>query len=220
MALTGLVQTHISGQSVLDVGCGTAAVLINLAKQGYTAGGIDVSPAMVRNAKESLRLAGLSPELARLGDVRDVTERYSTVLSLDVIEHLEDDIGMVRSMSSVLQPGGRLILTVPACPWLFGPKDVTVGHLRRYTRNRLRSVLDEAGLRTIKLRHWNAVGLVPTILAVKIRGRAVSEDFRYEHSFRARIMHRLLSTWMIQVENRVPLPWGLSLFAVAENPRA
>jgi 2-polyprenyl-3-methyl-5-hydroxy-6-metoxy-1,4-benzoquinol methylase len=219
-ALTRLVQAHISGHSVLDVGCGTAALVINLAKEGYAATGIDVSPEMVRNAKESLRMAGLSPELVRLFDVNDVEERYSAILSLDVLEHLEDDLGMVRAMSNALLPEGRLIVTVPACPWLFGPKDIKLGHLRRYTRERLRSVLDASGLKTVKLRYWNAVGLIPTIVASKIRGQEVSEEFRYKRTLTATIIHRVLSFWMTQVENRIPLPLGLSLFAVAEKSAA
>lgn len=74
------------------------------------------------------------------------TEPFDIVLALDVVEHVEDDAGFVHELADHLEPGGRLIVTVPAHQSLFGPHDVALGHFRRYSRAGLETLLAEAGL--------------------------------------------------------------------------
>jgi len=70
-----------------------------------------------------------------------------TVIALNVIEHIEEDVAAMRSMRDMLVPGGRAIVLVPALPRLYGSLDRELGHARRYTRNALATHMKEAGLR-------------------------------------------------------------------------
>lgn len=69
------------------------------------------------------------------------------VLALDVAEHVDDDRAFLRDVAARVAPGGRLLFSVPAWPWLFSGHDVALGHHRRYTPAAARALLEGAGLR-------------------------------------------------------------------------
>ncbi|MCH8254097.1 MAG: class I SAM-dependent methyltransferase, partial [Gemmatimonadetes bacterium] len=60
--------------------------------------------------------------------------RFDTIVCLNVLEHIDDDIGSLEAMYSLLEPAGKLVLLVPAFPGLYGSLDRALGHYRRYTR--------------------------------------------------------------------------------------
>ena len=61
-------------------------------------------------------------------------------------------------MAAILQPGGVIVLLVPAFPMLYGPIDKQLGHYRRYTRSSMRKLAGAAGLQFRRARYMNAVG--------------------------------------------------------------
>lgn len=134
--------------SVLDAGCGGGGNLEELARLGRVVG---IEP------------AGESLEAARARGVGEVVEgvieelpfadaSFDVVVTLDVIEHVDDDIGALAELRRVTKPGGHLFVTVPAYQRLYGPHDVANDHRRRYEAPRLR----EAGL---------AAGWTPTLVS-------------------------------------------------------
>ncbi|MEW6359081.1 MAG: class I SAM-dependent methyltransferase [Planctomycetota bacterium] len=219
-SLLRLVSGYLPSRgSVLDVGCGTGGLLIFLARKGFDVRGIDRSPEMISNARASLTEAGLCADLVGLDDLKDIKGRFTAVTALDVIEHVEDDCGMLRAMADRVEEGGRLIVTVPAIPWFFSRKDIAMGHRRRYSPKALYSAVAQTGLKTVKLRYWNCCGVIPTLIATKIFRRAVNEQFRYDPSPKARFLNRVLRAWLTGVENRVDMPIGLTLLIVAERSK-
>ncbi len=80
---------------------------------------------------------------------------HDTIVCLNVLEHIEDDGAALRRMRGILKPGGRLLLLVPQCKWLFGSYDRLVGHYRRYDPDDLRGKLEEAGFRVRRLQGFN-----------------------------------------------------------------
>ena len=84
------------------------------------------------------------------------------MVALDVIEHIEDDGAAVRAMRDALVPGGTLLITVPAVSRLYGPKDVAIGHYRRYDRDQLASLLEREELELQSLRWWNLSACQPS----------------------------------------------------------
>jgi len=82
-------------------------------------------------------------------------------VSLDVIEHIEDDNAAIASMRDSLKTGGTLILSVPALSRLYGPKDIEIGHYRRYDRMVLLDVLSRNGFEPTFVRYWNVLGVFP-----------------------------------------------------------
>ncbi|MBI4863041.1 MAG: glycosyltransferase [Candidatus Riflebacteria bacterium] len=83
-----------------------------------------------------------------------------TVLSSNVLEHIEDDLLAVRNMKSVLAPKGRLIVIVPAMQRIYGTLDQAFGHFRRYDRTTLGKLLEESGLEVEQIRYRNRLGAV------------------------------------------------------------
>lgn len=75
--------------------------------------------------------------------------RFDLIVALDVIEHVEHDVALVRELAEALSPGGRMLVSVPAWQPLFGRHDTFLRHYRRYSPSRCDAVLEEAGLRVL-----------------------------------------------------------------------
>jgi SAM-dependent methyltransferase len=138
------------------------------------------------------------------------TGRVDFLLCQNVLEHIEHEGPAVRAMADALRPGGRLTLLVPAHPRLYGNLDRLYGHHRRYTRERLRRVVDEAGLELDDLYSFNLLG-VPGWWLNRFRsspGISKTSLQAYE---------ALLKLWQ-PIERRRRPSWGLSLVAHARKP--
>jgi len=145
---------------ILDVGCGTGANLKTLSEFG-DAEGVDVSP----DAIEFCRERGLTN--VKLGAAEELPYESGTfdlVTALDVVEHLDDDVGGLREMRRVLRPGGHALIFVPTFMWLWGVQDVVSNHRRRYRLPELRRALEEAGFEVERATYANITFLPPVFL--------------------------------------------------------
>ena len=128
--------------AVFDIGGGNGFVARALAAAGYPAVVVEPGPTGASNA----RARGLSPVVcSTLDDAGFRAGSLPAAGLFDVLEHIEDDRGFLRRVWGLLQPGGRLYLTVPAYAWLWSAEDDLGGHHRRYTRRSLAEVAVEAG---------------------------------------------------------------------------
>jgi SAM-dependent methyltransferase len=134
------------------------------------------------------------------------------VLCQNVLEHIEEEGPAMRAMADALRPGGRITLLVPAHPPLYGNLDRVYGHHRRYTRERLRGVVDGAGLVLDDLYSFNLLGVPGWWLRGLRRSPRIGRT-----SLRA--YETLLRLWQ-PVERRRRPPCGLSLVAQARKPEA
>jgi SAM-dependent methyltransferase len=151
--------------------------------------------------------AELLPEAASLA-ARPAS--FDFALSQNVFEHIEDDHAAVAAMARGLKPGGVLMALVPAHPRLYGPLDRAYGHYRRYTPERLRSVVESAGLEVERLYRFNALG----ILGWWAKNRAGAGGIG---SSPLRVYEALLAAWR-PIEERIDVPVGLSLIVHARRP--
>lgn len=145
---------------ILDVGCGTGANLKMLSEFG-DAEGVDIS----EDALDFCRARGL--DNVRLGAAEDLPYEDGTfdlVTALDVVEHLDDDVGGLREMRRVLRPGGRVLIFVPTFMWLWGVQDEVSHHRRRYTLPELRRAMTEAGFEVERSTYANITFLPPVFL--------------------------------------------------------
>jgi SAM-dependent methyltransferase len=176
---------------------------------------------MVEMCRQYLAASGWPEADVQVGAVDDLSPdgRFDVAVALDVIEHIADDVAALQCMRAAVRPGGRIIVSVPAISRLYGPKDVAIGHYRRYDRKELVKVVEAAGLCVERIRWWNAIGLVPVWLSVRLLRRRLNEDFRYADRSRSkRALNRLLATWFRSVENRMSPPLGLTLLVEARRP--
>ncbi|RMG01085.1 MAG: methyltransferase domain-containing protein [Nitrospirae bacterium] len=79
-----------------------------------------------------------------------------TIVCLNVLEHIIDDIGTLENFNRILSPGGRAIILVPAIPKLYGPIDEMLMHKRRYTRTELTEKIKFAGFEIEESHYMNA----------------------------------------------------------------
>jgi ubiquinone/menaquinone biosynthesis C-methylase UbiE len=207
---------------LLDAGCGSGGMLARLRRHFPEASltGMDY----VQRALELTRDRNIGAELVQgsadalpFGD-----EEFDVVLSLDVIVlHGIDDQKAVREMHRVLRPGGTLIINVAAFDFLRGSHDAATNMARRYTKPRLSTLLRNAGFTIESLSYWNMT-LMPAVAAVRwaSRGRAQQPDVRSDLKPMWPPLNTLLSG-IAQLElatsRRVPLPFGTSLFAIAQK---
>ena len=137
---------------------------------------------------------------------------YSGAVSYNVLEHIADHVGALRSMAHMVSPGGAIVLIVPAFPFAMSRVDIATGHVRRYTRRSMRAALEEAGLVVERLQYVNALGLIGYYLATSV----------FKLTPREGPMVRFYDRFVLPVtrtsERLVRAPFGQSVFAVARRP--
>ena len=142
--LLGLFAARPPG-SILEIGCGSGALLAELARQGFAGLGIEQSPSALHLARA---LAQDAPGFRIAGDlvgVRPASHDY--VAAFEVLEHIEDDRRALSEWTSYLRPGGEVLVSVPAHPDRWNPADVWAGHFRRYSRQDIADLAAAAGLK-------------------------------------------------------------------------
>jgi SAM-dependent methyltransferase len=100
-------------------------------------------------------------------------ERVDTIVCLNVLEHIEEDAATLEDFASVLEPGGRLVLLVPAMPALYGSLDIHLNHFRRYDRAPLGELVTRAGFDVQTLRYLNRPGVFGWWLNSRVLKRRV-----------------------------------------------
>jgi glycosyltransferase involved in cell wall biosynthesis len=134
---------------------------------------------------------------------------FDTVLCLDVLEQVEDDGRTLRSLAAALVSGGRLIVVVPALQKLHGTIDDAVGNLRRYGKEELRLRLEAAGFLVERMCYFNWLGAVAWYVNSRVLQR------RSVPAVQAWLNDRMV--WLLRMERRRGIPWGLSLLVVARK---
>lgn len=135
---------------------------------------------------------------------------FANVVCLDVLERLPNDVAVLEKLHRVVEPGGRVIVRVPARPWARGARSEDGSGVRRYDPKSLRDALEEAALHPVQVRHWNLAG-VPHALARRSAAEA-------RPGARLAWWESTVDFWFRAVEQRVPFPLGVSVVAVA-TPR-
>jgi len=164
---------------------------------------------------------GVSAQIGELPDkIPLAKETFDAVLLLDVLEHLDDDRAALQTAAGLLKPGGIIVATVPAYQWLWSPRDEFHHHRRRYSRADFRGLLTLPQLRVEVLSHYN-MWLFPPAAAVRLARRFLPREKSQAdlHVPPAPInlaLHRIFGSERVLL-GRVPLPFGLSLLAVARK---
>jgi SAM-dependent methyltransferase len=138
-------------------------------------------------------------------------ERLDTVVCVNVLEHIAEDVAALRSMNDLLQPGGRLIVFVPALPMLYGSLDAQVGHVRRYRRRELRDKVADVGFTVERCRFFNSVGAASWLVAGRVRRQ---QEIRAND---VRIYDRVFVPVLARAERLIPPPVGQSLVIVGRK---
>lgn len=212
-----------SGQlRILDAGCGTGKVLETLAEDRVT--GLDLSATALRLAGQR----GNFPLVRASADALPFAPgSFDVVVSLDVLANLPPSAlpTALADCRRVLAPGGRLILNIVAFQALYSEHDRAVGVVHRYTRGQIARLLRGAGFAVERLTYANTV-LFPAAALVRLWRKRERPGHipRSDLSLPPPAVNTALTTIRVlenifTVDLGFPLPYGLSIFALARNPK-
>jgi SAM-dependent methyltransferase len=198
---------------ILEIGCGTGHNLDMLSRFGNV-DAIELDDESRGIAEGRL---GRSIMVARLPELEGVTDRsYDLIAALDVIEHIDDDAAALAAIAPKLKSGGKFIMTVPAHPWMWSAHDAVNHHKRRYSKRELRRLIDGSPLHLDKLGYFNSL-LFPLAVADRLASKLLGKDEAEVKLPSAPLNAGLEAVFGAErhLVGRLPLPPGLSLFAVA-----
>jgi len=208
-----LMRPHL-GDRILEVGAGIGNITQFLLPSKEVVC-LDLEDEYVNILKEYARThSNIIPVQLSLLDLpaeQAPPDYFDTVLCINVLEHIEDDLLAVQKMASVLKPGGKLWLYVPAGRWAYGALDQELGHFRRYNRARLKSVVRDAGLKLHECHYVNFIGAFGWYWSARVRKDRV---IRREN---AHLMDQLVP-YLSAIERLVRPPIGQSLLLAATRP--
>lgn len=188
-AFTRWVLDEVSpwlGDRVLEVGCGMGTYTAAMADGRRRIVAVDIDESYIEAAR--LRLGSRSDICVMRSDVRQLSmpspadqetsgqafdTAFDTIVMFDVLEHIEDDVGILAQLRERLRDGGHLILKVPAGPWLYSPMDRAIGHWRRYDKAGLRHVMKHAGYEIVAIWPFNGLAAPGWWWNGRVRKRSV-----------------------------------------------
>jgi len=200
---------------ILEAGCGTGGNLALLSSFGE----VDAFEYDAEAASRAERKSGLSVPFGALPDqIPHGDTSYDLIGLFDVLEHVEDHVGTLRALGGRLGPNGRVIVTVPALPWLWSKHDERHHHFRRYTRRSLRKAAEEAGLQVDRSFYFNSF-LLPVAMGLRAAKAALGKDAPDDTMPSSRLNRALYNVFSSErhLIGRVSLPVGLSVCAVLKR---
>ena len=210
----GLMIAHL-GEKVLEVGPG-----IGLLTDRIVAGREVAALEIDADAAEVLQLRfGALPNFRMLsGDLqnedwldRDARGGFDTVVCVNVLEHVPDDVAAIENMRKALRSGGTLFLFVPALMAIYGTLDRAVGHQRRYSLQEVEEKVRQAGFDIVDNTYANLLGAPAWYWSSRITRRSMP------NATILRIFDRAVPIWA-WVESKMPVPFGMTVVCVARNP--
>lgn len=195
-----------SGEVLLDFGAGIGTFAKALASDGHQV--LCIEPD--QRQRERIVQAGL-PAFADISCLPD--QSVDLLYSLNVLEHIEDDVAVLRTCHEKMKPGGRILIYVPAFPVLYSSMDKLVGHCRRYTRSDLAEKMRLAGFEVFRNEYVDSAGFLASLLfkvfgsdsGVINRGALIAYD-RYAFP---------VSRWMDKLFKRL---FGKNVLLIARRP--
>jgi len=204
------IQPYL-GQRVLEIGCGLGNLLWHLKDREFVLG-IDNSAEAVSYARNRyISFENIDAE------VQDITNpeisrvsrfQFDSAVSLNVFEHIENDLLALENTRGMLKSNGVLVLIVPAHEWLYGTMDEAIGHYRRYSKETLKSKLEPAGFEVIRQDYINLLG----VLGWWVNGRLLKKSV--PPSGQLKIYNRIVPIWKT-LEALISTPIGISLISIS-----
>lgn len=201
-------------RNILEVGCGMGGNLPMLKGLGQVTGIEADEPARDWVGRH----LGIAVHAGQLPDRLQLPPgaRFGLVCLLDVLEHVEDDVGSLHALGEVLETKGKILITVPAYQWLWSAHDESLHHFRRYTASQLRKVAERAGLRVARISYFNTL-LFPLAVLARFASTATGRKGLAGNDLPPRWINgffRRIFASEACVLKHASLPFGVSIVAV------
>ena len=195
------------GRNILEVGSGLGNITIKVKDKGFNIVSTDINRSFIRSLKKIDKNAFyfniVNPNLSIKG-------RFDTIIAINVLEHIYDDIGALRNIHNLLPDNGTFIILVPAHMILFGSYDKAVGHYRRYSKNNLVKKLKGSGFYIKKIKYYNKLSAFGWFINARLFKRK-----RFPR-FQLTIM-KLLVPFLDFFDKLVPFDFGISIVCIASK---
>lgn len=206
---------NIYAEKVLDVGAGSGIFSRQLIEAGVCKRATCVDTAYLEERVEMYHDCTLS-------FVREIQDPdHSLILMMDVLEHVDDDVGLLREYSQNLPANGHVLITVPAFQFLWSGHDEFLEHRRRYTRKMVEHMVTAAGLEVVRSRYFYGL-LFPAVTLMRLydsRSRQAPQSALRRHNS---LVNSVL-TVVHDIERTLLFPFnilaGLSVFCLARPQR-
>jgi SAM-dependent methyltransferase len=218
MVLRSQVKTIGPHSKILDAGCGTGGNLDLLSSLGCDVTGLEMEPDAAEIARSK---SGKAVYIGSLPDqIPFADESFDLIVLLDVLEHIEDDIGTLASLTAKLKPGGNLLITVPAFSFLWSSHDEAHHHKRRYRLNELVGKMQHCNLQPKYASYFNT-WLFPMIALVRILQNIMGSNQKTDNlSLPSPFLNKILRGVMSSEKHilkRGKLPFGVSIMAIGQK---
>jgi SAM-dependent methyltransferase len=215
-SIIGRIGTLPPQAAVLEAGCGSGGNLPMLASYGdlHAFEYNDQARTYAARRTSGPVAFGALPEAVGFGD-----KQFDLIALLDVLEHIDDDLGSLVALRDRLTDKGSLLITVPAVPALWSDHDVLHHHKRRYSKAQLQRRLAEAGLVIERIGYFNTL-LFPLALLQRLAsklGAGPTDSSAMPPAALNRILASVFS-WESKLLGWLSFPIGLSLYAVVRRP--
>src|SRR3990172_3711967 len=218
------------GVRILDVGCGTGSLMIQLALRGYHVNGIDASEECIRQTQERLKhYVPDTPSAIKKGSAERIDypdKTFDVVIAAEVLEHLEKDRLAVKEFHRLLKPGGICLITVPANPGLWDISDEMAGHKRRYSKEQVLALFNNSSFHVERL-FFIGFPLMRLYNRLVFQKWAMHVDKRGDRSVSSKdIATRIGLNWwttfilgnIFRIDNLFgSLPWGIGILLIAKR---
>jgi len=202
-------------KEILDVGCGTGAILKQLGNPEKNVG-IDLAP----EAISFCRQRGL--DNVRQGDIGALPfadASFDAVICSSVLYHqwVSDIPGAAREMHRILRPGGLLLINVPAFPFLHSAHDEAVMTARRFRKAEIRQLLLKQNFKIRRLTYWTTFLFPLAVAARTLGGSKMGRDFEVKKTSLSNRLFGRIMTIELKLLKTISFPFGVALFAVAKK---
>lgn len=208
---------------MLDIGCGFGILVAQGQKRNQNIIGLDTSPSMIEGSRDYLRSQNIDPEKVQMVTAEHLVEqgeKFDVIIMIDVLEHIGDPRGFLEVVEELLNPGGRLILSVPAHGEFYDSRDEMLGHFLRYEKESLLDDLAVTNLKMTDMYYWNFLGWVERKVRMRLFPKvdtAEQYEFRYSRSMFNQVLNRVLRAYFFLIENRIRPFNGLTLILIAQK---
>ena len=171
---TGIILDKLEknvGQNVLEIGAGLGLITKNLLQRGKSVTALEPDAHLFNQLNTSVtdeNLNKFNDTLETWSTGLNKGELFDSILYINVLEHIQNDITELSNAVRYCQPHGKIIIFVPSEPALYGTMDWMSAHFRRYRRKELEAVVRSAGLDVLSCEHFDAVGKIPYWLMYRI----------------------------------------------------
>jgi SAM-dependent methyltransferase len=199
-------------RKILDYGCGPGHIADYLLPYGELYG-LDFSEDAIRLAKDR----GYTNLTVSHGERTPYSDETFDA-TIDVLEHIQNDVGAMLEMRRILKPGGHIFFSVPAYKFLWGYHDTMYGHFRRYTVKEIRNKLIANGFDVPKVSYVQAPFILPLFLLRKIKDKLkmTKDDFSSVSPFLNNFLRKFIASdkYILRFGS---IPFGVSIVGVAQK---